>query len=66
MRLAEVGRIANLPEVLVKYREHLAKAGHTHAARQTPIPVSVYDTHTWQRDKTKTIRQSAPRGGSGP
>jgi glycosyltransferase involved in cell wall biosynthesis len=34
LRLAEVGRIANLAEPLLKYREHAAKVGCVHAAKQ--------------------------------
>jgi glycosyltransferase involved in cell wall biosynthesis len=34
LRLAEVGRLANLPEVLVKYRQHLQSIGNTQRARQ--------------------------------
>ncbi len=34
LRLAEVGRIANIPEPLLKYREHMGKIGHVHATRQ--------------------------------
>ncbi len=35
LRLAEVGRLANLPEILVKYRQHLQSIGNTqHAARR--------------------------------
>ena len=31
LRLAEVGRIVNLPDPLLKYREHLEKAGRVRA-----------------------------------
>jgi glycosyltransferase involved in cell wall biosynthesis len=34
LRLAEVGRIVNLPEPLLKYREHLAKVGRERAVQQ--------------------------------
>jgi glycosyltransferase involved in cell wall biosynthesis len=34
LRLAEVGRIANLEEPLLKYREHTGKVGHVRAAKQ--------------------------------
>ncbi|QEH35018.1 Putative glycosyltransferase EpsE [Aquisphaera giovannonii] len=34
LRLAEVGRIVNLAEPLIKYREHLAKVGHARTAQQ--------------------------------
>jgi len=35
LRLAEVGRLVNLAEPLLKYREHLNKVGHTRTAEQT-------------------------------
>ena len=48
LRMAEVGRLANLPQPLLQYREHLGKVGHArppaigraarHAARGLPSP----------------------------
>jgi glycosyltransferase involved in cell wall biosynthesis len=35
LRMAEVGRLANLPEPLLAYREHLSKTGHVHVQRQS-------------------------------
>jgi glycosyltransferase involved in cell wall biosynthesis len=35
LRMAEVGRLANLTEPLVQYREHLGKVGHRQAERQS-------------------------------
>ena len=34
LRLAEIGRIANIEEPLLKYREHTGKVGHVRAAKQ--------------------------------
>jgi glycosyltransferase involved in cell wall biosynthesis len=34
LRLAEVGRIANLPEVLLQYRQHIKSVNHTRANEQ--------------------------------
>jgi len=34
LRLSEVGRLANLPEVLLDYRQHLASVGYRHAEQQ--------------------------------
>jgi glycosyltransferase involved in cell wall biosynthesis len=34
LRLAETGRIVNLPEPLLDYREHMAKVGHERAVQQ--------------------------------
>ena len=36
LRLAEVGRIVNLPEPLLKYREHLKKSGRVRANQLEP------------------------------
>jgi hypothetical protein len=37
LRLAEIGRIANLEEPLLKYREHTGKVGYLHAAKQAEV-----------------------------
>ena len=34
LRLAEVGRLANLPDPLLSYREHMNKVGYHHVVRQ--------------------------------
>ena len=34
LRLAEIGRLANLPEVLLDYRQHLASVGYARAIKQ--------------------------------
>lgn len=34
LRLAEVGRLANLPDVLLKYRQHLSSIGYKHGGKQ--------------------------------
>ena len=34
LRLAEVGELANLPEVLLEYRVHMRSVSHAHAAEQ--------------------------------
>jgi glycosyltransferase involved in cell wall biosynthesis len=34
LRLAEIGRLANLPEMLLKYRQHLESTGYAHQAVQ--------------------------------
>lgn len=35
LRLAEVGRLANLPEILLHYRRHIGAVGYAHRDRQT-------------------------------
>jgi glycosyltransferase involved in cell wall biosynthesis len=37
LRLAEVGRIANIDKPLLKYREHFKKIGHVQATRQSEL-----------------------------
>jgi glycosyltransferase involved in cell wall biosynthesis len=37
LRFAEIGRIANLDEPLLKYREHFKKIGHVQATRQSDL-----------------------------
>jgi glycosyltransferase involved in cell wall biosynthesis len=37
LRLAEVGRLANFPEVLLKYRVHATSRGYLHQHRQSPF-----------------------------
>lgn len=37
LRMAEVGRIANIDKPLLKYREHFKKIGHVQAARQSEL-----------------------------
>lgn len=37
LKMAEFGRLANLPEPLLSYREHLSKVGHLRAVRQGEI-----------------------------
>ena len=43
LRLAEVGRLANLPDVLLHYRQHFASVTHTRAARQNDLRQALYD-----------------------
>ncbi len=34
LRLAEIGKLANIPEVLLKYRQHLSSIGYLHGNKQ--------------------------------
>ncbi len=46
LRLAEVGRLTNLPDVLLEYRQHFGSVTHTRAARQHELRQALYDeTH---------------------
>ncbi len=43
LRLAEVGKLANVPEVLLKYRQHFASVTHSKEATQIQIRQAIYD-----------------------
>ena len=43
LRLAEVGRLANVPEVLLDYRQHFGSVTHTRAAKQHQLRQGLYD-----------------------
>jgi glycosyltransferase involved in cell wall biosynthesis len=46
LRLAEIGKLANLPEVLLDYRQHFASVTHSRSEQQMRIRQSIYDeTH---------------------
>jgi glycosyltransferase involved in cell wall biosynthesis len=46
LRLAEIGRLANLPETLLKYRQHLESTGYAHqAVQQERWQAVVMDAH---------------------
>jgi len=46
LRLAEVGKVANLPEVVLQYRQHLSSIGYTRADEQQRYTVcAVRDAH---------------------
>ena len=39
LRLAEIGKLANIPEVLLKYRQHLSSIGYLHGNKQADSAV---------------------------
>lgn len=43
LRLAEIGRLANLPEVLLKYRQHFSSVTHSRSEQQARIRQAIYD-----------------------
>src|SRR5208337_1485872 len=43
LRLAEVGQIVNLPEPLLKYREHHAKAGISRSKNQRSSVIAILE-----------------------
>ncbi len=43
LRLAEVGRLANLPDLLLRYRQHFASVTHSKEEKQNQIRQAIYD-----------------------
>jgi len=43
LRLAEVGKLANLPDVLLHYRQHFASVTHSREQKQNEIRQAIYD-----------------------
>jgi glycosyltransferase involved in cell wall biosynthesis len=43
LRLAEVGKLANLPEILLRYRQHFASVTHSKEEKQNQIRQAIYD-----------------------
>ena len=42
LRLAEIGKLANLPDVLLKYRQHFASVTHSREVQQMQIREAIY------------------------
>jgi glycosyltransferase involved in cell wall biosynthesis len=62
LRLAEIGRLANLPEVLLKYRQHLQSIGYAQRAKQEEIVWRIR-ADAWQR---RGLSQNLPTVRAGP
>ncbi len=60
LRLAEVGRLANLPEVLLDYRQHFGSVTHTRAAKQHELRQGLYDETRARRGLPPADRLSPP------
>jgi hypothetical protein len=43
LRLGEVGKLANLPDVLLRYRQHFASVTHSKEQKQIAIRQAIYD-----------------------
>jgi len=43
LRLAEVGKLANLPDILLHYRQHFASVTHSREEKQIQIRQAIYD-----------------------
>ena len=60
LRLAEVGRLANLPDVLLHYRQHFASVTHTRAARQQQVRQAIFDETMARRGQPPLPRLPPP------
>ena len=60
LRLAEVGRLANLPDVLLHYRQHFGSVTHTRAARQHELRQALYDDAHARRGQPPAPRLPPP------
>ncbi len=50
LRLAEVGQLANLPELLLRYRQHFASVTHSKEEKQNQIRQAIYDQTRQEED----------------
>jgi glycosyltransferase involved in cell wall biosynthesis len=55
LKLAEIGRLANLPEILFQYRQHSISAVSTYAREHVSALESVYQ-HAWKRRGLTGVR----------
>ena len=60
IRLAEVGRLANLPDVLLEYRQHFGSVTHTRAAKQNELRQGLYDEARARRGQPPGPRLPPP------
>jgi glycosyltransferase involved in cell wall biosynthesis len=65
LRLAEVGRLANLPEILLRYRQHFASVTHSREQKQNEIRQAIYDQTRARRglpaDNPPPLQRTSPR-----
>jgi glycosyltransferase involved in cell wall biosynthesis len=65
LRLAEVGKLANLPDVLLHYRQHFASVTHSKEEKQNQIRQAIYDQARARRglppDRPPVITRTKPR-----
>ena len=53
LRLAEIGKLANLPDILLHYRQHFASVTHSKAKKQIEIRQSILDETYVRRGMAK-------------
>jgi glycosyltransferase involved in cell wall biosynthesis len=52
LRLAEIGKLANLPQLLLKYRQHFSSVTHSKSEQQARIRQAIYDETYTRRGQT--------------
>ena len=60
LRLAEVGRLANLPDVLLDYRQHFASVTHSREAKQQELRQAILDETHARRGRPPPARLPPP------
>ena len=66
LRLAEVGELANLPDILLKYRLHFASICHTRHDIQGPLKQQLYNEAKARRGGDVKISELPPPRGKTP
>ena len=65
LRLAEVGKLANLPDILLHYRQHFASVTHSKEKQQNQIRQAIYDQTRARRglppDSPPPLVRTTPR-----
>lgn len=60
LRLAEVGKLANLPEILLHYRQHFSSICHLHSDRQSAIRDAILEETAERRGSEKPAKVPGP------
>jgi glycosyltransferase involved in cell wall biosynthesis len=60
LRLAEVGKLANLPEILLHYRQHFDSVTHKKFEQQRKLRQAIYDETYARRGQRRGDQQEAP------
>jgi glycosyltransferase involved in cell wall biosynthesis len=55
LRLGEIGKLANLPEVLLHYRQHFASVTHSKETQQMAIRQAIYDQTRGRRGLPRDV-----------
>ncbi len=61
LRLAEIGKLANLPDILLKYRLHFDSVCHTRFDVQGPLKAKLYEETRQRRGAGPGVELPVPR-----